>query len=83
MALLLISFENNNEQRTMGKSVIRGDKATRNPSFLLCWMVYEIINVFSGPGLIPAISPKLNPMPKKVSGRIIYATFLIQFLPLF
>ena len=51
---------------TIGISVINGATAIFTPSVLLCLRVSEMTRVNSGPGDIPAVSPKTAPMARNV-----------------
>ena len=48
----------------MGKSVINGEIEIFNPSVLLCFIVCVITSVNNGPGDIPAVNPKKEPMTR-------------------
>jgi hypothetical protein len=54
-----------NEIRIMGKSVIRGERATFMPSVLLCFKVCVRTRVRRGPGDTPEDSPNKEPRKRK------------------
>lgn len=60
----LICLKTNNEITIIGKSVIKGDKATLKPCEVPPRSEAEITKAKSGPGANPTPSPKSNPWIK-------------------